>query len=133
MLSPNEERLDVVNSPLGTMLLEEITPVIMVIGTPLVEEACQKNKLSLVEILQPYCSFDNIDVPVRTASDQPYRLQRFKLRLVYASHVCQPNPETAAERVKEVVRNASDKGLPGFQGEVQHYDSDPIGKIFFDF
>lgn len=61
MLSPNEERLDVVNSPLGTMLLEEITPVIMVIGTPLVEEACQKNKLSLVEILQPYCSFDNID------------------------------------------------------------------------
>ncbi|CAN6466715.1 unnamed protein product [Victoria cruziana] len=126
MLSPNEERLDVVNSPLGTMLLEEITPVIMVIGTPLVEEACQKNKLSLVEILQPYCSFDNIDVPVRTASDQPYRLQRFKLRLVYASHVCQPNPETAAERVKEVVRNASDKGLPGFQGEVQHYDSDPI-------
>lgn len=61
MLPPNEERIDVVNSPLGTMLLEEITPVIMVIATPLVEEVCQKNKLNLVEILQPYCSFDNID------------------------------------------------------------------------
>ncbi|XP_031498646.1 uncharacterized protein LOC116263167 isoform X2 [Nymphaea colorata] len=124
MLPPNEERIDVVNSPLGTMLLEEITPVIMVIATPLVEEACQKNKLNLVEILQPYCSFDNIDVPVRTASDQPYRLQRFKLRLVYASNVIQPNPETAAERVKEAVRSASDK-LPDFQGEDEHYGSDP--------
>lgn len=32
-------------------------------------------------------------VPVRTASNQPYRLQKFKLRLCYASDVRQPNVE----------------------------------------
>lgn len=32
-------------------------------------------------------------VPVRTASDQPYRLQKFRLRLFYDSDVRQPNLE----------------------------------------
>lgn len=32
-------------------------------------------------------------VPVRTASDQPYRLKKFKLRLFYASDIRQPNIE----------------------------------------
>lgn len=30
-------------------------------------------------------------VPVRTSSDQPYRLQKFKLRLFYESDIKQPN------------------------------------------
>ena len=34
-----------------------------------------------------------VAVPVRTASDQPYRLQKFKLRLCYASDIRQPNLE----------------------------------------
>ena len=34
-----------------------------------------------------------VAVPVRTASDQPYRLQKFKLRLFYASDIRQPNLE----------------------------------------
>lgn len=36
------------------------------------------------------------EVPVRTASDQPYRLRKFKLRIVYASDVRQPDIEVFA-------------------------------------
>lgn len=38
-------------------------------------------------------SFPFVAVPVRTASDQSYRLQKFKLRLFYASDIRQPNLE----------------------------------------
>ena len=52
---------DPARTPLGEMLLDEITPVVMVLGTPLVEEACLKNGLSFVDMLSPFCEFDNID------------------------------------------------------------------------
>lgn len=91
---------------LRKMLLDEITPVVMVLPTPLVEERCQKNGLSFVQMLSPFCLFNNIDVPVRTASDQPYRLQRFKLRMFYASDVRQPNVEVTKERLKQVITDA---------------------------
>lgn len=38
-------------------------------------------------------SFAHAAVPVRTSSDQPYRLQKFKLRLFYASDIRQPDLE----------------------------------------
>ena len=143
---------DPANTPLGQMLLDEITPVVMVFGTPLVEEACLKNGVNFVQMLSPFCVFNNIDgksfsfftyryvcvcvcvcvyiyiyicqylciyslcvsrvlerkkfetielnfvaVPVRTASDQPYRLHKFKLRLFYASDIRQPNLEVITE------------------------------------
>lgn len=53
--------MDPARTPLGRMLLDEITPVVMVLRTPLVEEACGKNGLSFVEMLSPFCSFSNID------------------------------------------------------------------------
>ncbi|KAJ9554786.1 hypothetical protein OSB04_009400 [Centaurea solstitialis] len=93
-------------SALRKMLVDEITPVVMVLPTPLVEQRCQKNGLSFVQMLTPFCVFNNIDVPVRTASDQPYRLQKFKLRLFYASDVRQPNVEVTKERLKQVITNA---------------------------
>lgn len=43
------------------MLLEEITPVVMVLSTPSVEEACLKNNLSFLQMLTPFCSFNDID------------------------------------------------------------------------
>ncbi|PSS15857.1 Trafficking protein particle complex subunit like [Actinidia chinensis var. chinensis] len=101
--------MDPVNSPLGRMLLDEITPVVMVLRTNLVEESCQKNGLSLIEMLSPFCAFNNIDVPVRTASDQPYRIQKFKLRLFYASDIQQPNVEVAKERLKQAITHAGEK------------------------
>lgn len=101
--------MDPANTPLGRMLLDEITPVVMVLSTPLVEEACLKNSLSFVQMLSPFCSFNNIDVPVRTASDQSYRLQKFKLRLFYASDIRQPNLEVAKERLKHVITQAGEK------------------------
>ncbi|XP_071710414.1 uncharacterized protein [Rutidosis leptorrhynchoides] len=91
---------------LRKMLLDEITPVVMVLPTPLVEERCQKNRLSFVQMLTPFCTFNNIDVPVRTASDQPYRLQKFKLRLFYGSDVQQPNVEVTKKRLQQVISDA---------------------------
>ncbi|KAG5253005.1 trafficking protein particle complex [Salix suchowensis] len=101
--------MDPVKTPLGKMLLEEITPVVMVLRTPLVEESCLKNSLSFIEMLSPFCDFNNIDVPVRTSSDQPYRLQKFKLRLFYESDIKQPNIMVAKERLKQVITEAGEK------------------------
>ncbi|XP_038903483.1 trafficking protein particle complex subunit 8 isoform X2 [Benincasa hispida] len=103
--------MDPANTPLGKMLLEEITPVIMVLNTPLVEEACLKNGLSFIQMLGPFCSFNNIDVPVRTASDQPYRIKKFSSRLFYGSDIRQPNLEASKERLKQVITQASEKDL----------------------
>lgn len=91
---------------LRKILLDEITPVVMVLPTPLVEQRCQKNGLSFVQMLTPFCVFNNIDVPVRTASDQPYRVQKFRLRLFYGSDVQQPNVEVTKERLKQVITDA---------------------------
>lgn len=102
---------DPANTKLGRMLLDEISPVVMVLRTPLVEESCRKNDLSLVEMLAPYSSFNNIDVPVRTASDQPYRLRKFKLRLFYGPEIRQRNAEAAKERLKQVITQAGDKEI----------------------
>ncbi|XP_052200322.1 uncharacterized protein LOC127806829 isoform X2 [Diospyros lotus] len=104
-------------SPLGRMLLDEISPVVMVLRTNLAEEACRKNGLSLIEMLSPFCAFNNIDVPVRTASDQPHRIQRFTLRLFYASDIRQPDVEVAKERLKEVITHAGEKGFSNLSSD----------------
>ncbi|XP_057438916.1 uncharacterized protein LOC130730816 isoform X2 [Lotus japonicus] len=101
--------IDPARTPLGQMLLEEITPVVMVLSTPSVEEACLKNNLSFLQMLTPFCSFNDIDVPVRTASDQPYRLHKFKLRLFYASDVRKPDLKEAKEQLKQVITDAGEK------------------------
>ncbi|PPS04546.1 hypothetical protein GOBAR_AA16115 [Gossypium barbadense] len=102
---------DPASTPLGKMLLEEITPVVMVLCTPYVEESCLKNGLSLIQLLSPFCDFTNIDVPVRTASDPPYRLRKFKLRLFYSSDIRQPNLEVAKERLKKVITHVGEKNF----------------------
>lgn len=53
--------VDPANTPLGRMLLDEITPAVMVLRTPLVEETCQKDHLSFVDMLSPFCVFNNFD------------------------------------------------------------------------
>ncbi|GAY32901.1 hypothetical protein CUMW_004660 [Citrus unshiu] len=103
--------VDPATTPLGKMLLDEITPVVMVLRTPLVEESCGKNGISLLQMLSPFCNFSNIDVPVRTASDQPYRLHKFKLRLFYESDIRHPNLEVAKEQLKQVITRTGEKEL----------------------
>ncbi|KAI4369129.1 hypothetical protein MLD38_017613 [Melastoma candidum] len=110
--------MDPATTPLGRMLLEEITPVVMVLTTPLVEESCSKNGLSFVEMIRPFCSFNNIDVPVRTSSEQAYRLQRFKLRVFYASDVRQPDFQATKERLKKIISQAR-----------EDYDSDLCSEV----
>ncbi|KAF8081065.1 hypothetical protein N665_0908s0021 [Sinapis alba] len=98
-----------VNSSLGKMLLEEVSPVVMVLCTPLVEETFLKNGLSFVETLKPFCNFSNIDVPVRTSGDQLYRLKKFTLRLFNSSDIRQPNVEVAKQRLEHVITQAGEK------------------------
>ncbi|XP_013628189.1 PREDICTED: trafficking protein particle complex subunit 8-like [Brassica oleracea var. oleracea] len=98
-----------VNSSLEKMLLEEISPVVMVLCTPLVEETFLKSGLSFVETLKPFCNFSNIDVPVRTSGDQLYRLKKFTLRLFNASDIKQPNVEVAKQRLEHVITEAGEK------------------------
>ncbi|GAB2272637.1 hypothetical protein Dimus_007459 [Dionaea muscipula] len=101
--------VDPANTVLGKMLTEEITPVVMVLRTPFVEEICQKNGFTLIQMLSPFSVFPNIDVPVRTASDQSYRLQKFKLRLFYSSDIQKPDVEAAKEQLKKVITEAEEK------------------------
>lgn len=53
--------MDPLRSYLGRLLLEEITPVVMVLTTPLAEAACRKNGLSFVDMLSPFSLFKKID------------------------------------------------------------------------
>ncbi|XP_057823878.2 uncharacterized protein LOC131036088 isoform X2 [Cryptomeria japonica] len=114
--------MDTGGSLLSQMLLETMTPVVMVLPTPLAEKAFRKNNLNLVQILHPFCICDKIDVPVRTASDQPYRLQKFKLRLFYASEICQPPVQSAEDHLTQVVENASDKAFAEIQENPQELE-----------
>ncbi|CAN7114335.1 unnamed protein product [Brassica rapa subsp. narinosa] len=106
-----------VTSSLGKMLLEEISPVVMVLCTPLVEETFLKNGLSFVETLKPFCNFSNIDVPVRTSGDQLYRLKKFTLRLFNASDIKQPNVEVAKQRLEHVITEAGEKVFDDLKSE----------------
>ncbi|ESQ41618.1 hypothetical protein EUTSA_v10012466mg [Eutrema salsugineum] len=106
-----------VNSSLGKMLFEEVSPVVMVLCTPLVEETFLKNGLSLVETLKPFCNFSNIDVPVRTSGDQLYRLKKFTLRLFYASDIRQPNVEVAKQRLEHVITQAGEKDFQDLKSD----------------
>ncbi|KAG8376802.1 hypothetical protein BUALT_Bualt09G0101800 [Buddleja alternifolia] len=115
--------VDPANTKLGRMLLDEITPAVMVLRTPLVEESCRKNGLSLIEMLTPFCNFINIDVPVRTANDQPYRLRKFKLRLFYSAEIRQPNIEVAKERLKQVITHAGDKDITDLCSDAPEIES----------
>lgn len=102
------------------MLLEEITPAVMVLQTQLVEDTCQEVGLSFIDLLTPFCTFNNIDVPVRTASDQPYRIKEFRLRLFNASDIGQVAAEVARKRLKEIITHASDKEIPNLCVEPPH-------------
>ncbi|PKA59768.1 N-acetyltransferase [Apostasia shenzhenica] len=109
--------MDPMSSSFGRVLLEEITPVVMVLSTSLAEEACQKNGLSFVEMLHPFSLFNKIDVPVRTASDQPYRLQMFNLRLVYACDLHQQHFKVAEDQLKQLVSHSAKEALTDLQSE----------------
>ncbi|KAL2900811.1 Trafficking protein particle complex subunit 8 [Bienertia sinuspersici] len=100
---------DPTNTALGKMLMDHITPVVMVLATPLVEHTCHKNGLSFVDLLSPFSVFDNVDVPVRTANDQPYRIKKFRLRLFYTSDIRKSEFETAKASLSKVVTEAEEK------------------------
>ena len=48
-------------SLLAQSLLERISPVILLLPTPSVEESCKKNNLNFLQILHPFCNINQID------------------------------------------------------------------------
>eukprot|EP00897_Mesotaenium_endlicherianum_P006564 jgi/Mesen1/5936/ME000301S05060 len=104
----------------GSMLAEafrrDFTPVVFVLSSPESEVICQKNGLSFVDILRPHCHLQSINVPVRTASDQPYRLQEFRLRVFYASDISQPSNEVAEAYLTQLVSDAADEAASEVAG-----------------
>ncbi|KAG2545392.1 hypothetical protein PVAP13_9KG306369 [Panicum virgatum] len=119
--------MDPLRGYLGRLLLEEITPVVMVLTTPLAEATCRKSGLSFIDMLSPFSLFKKIDVPVRTASEVPYRLQMFKIRMVYASDVRKEDYEVADQRIKPVVSEANEKALPDLLSDPPQLE-DVLGK-----
>jgi hypothetical protein len=56
-------------------------------------------------------------VPVRTSSDQLYRLKKFTLRLFYASDIKQPNVEVAKQRLERVITQAGEKDFQDLKSD----------------
>ncbi|KAH7426816.1 hypothetical protein KP509_10G018000 [Ceratopteris richardii] len=104
---------------LGQILQEVMTPVLLLLPTPAVEESCAKNNLSFRDMLRPFSKVDDIDVPVRTASDQPYRLQEFRVRMYYSAEICQTSTESAEERLLKLINDSSDEAFAELPGDPQ--------------
>ncbi|KAG0574737.1 hypothetical protein KC19_VG286600 [Ceratodon purpureus] len=107
--------------PAGTALAhlmrQRMCPLVMLMATPRAEQTSRKNELGIVELLRPFCVLDQIDVPVRTASELPYRLQDFELRMFYAADIAQPSSEVAEDYLVECVGNASDEAAAALKGD----------------
>ncbi|XP_024543290.1 trafficking protein particle complex subunit 8 isoform X1 [Selaginella moellendorffii] len=101
-------------SLLSQILLQSVSPVVMVLASPRAEAACRKNNLGFVDLLRPFCFLDRVNVPVRTASETPYRLQEFRLRLFYASEIRATPIELAEQQLLDVVNEAA---LDEIQGD----------------
>ncbi|CAM6094407.1 unnamed protein product [Calypogeia fissa] len=113
------ENMEGAGFTLAQALHQQMSPVVMVLSTPKAEESCHRNSLSFVDLFRPFCSLGNINVPVRTASEQPYRLTEFNIRMFYASDICQPRPETAEEFLLQVVNDSNDEVSAELDGKAQ--------------
>ncbi|CAK9860998.1 unnamed protein product [Sphagnum jensenii] len=109
--------MEAAGAALAHLMRDRFSPVVMVLSTPRAEESCRKNHLGFVDLLRPFSVLDQINVPVRTASEQPYRLQDFQLRIFNASEIRQPSPEIAEEHLVEIVTNSSDDAVGALQGD----------------
>ncbi|KAG0593829.1 hypothetical protein M758_UG023200 [Ceratodon purpureus] len=107
--------------PAGTALAhlmrQRMCPVVMLMATPRAEQSSRKNELGIADLLRPFCVLGQIDVPVRTASELPYRLQDFELRMFYAADIAQPSSEVAEDYLVECVGNASDEAAAALKGD----------------
>lgn len=102
------QRTSTSSSMFGEVLRRDITPVIMVLTTPEADSICAKDNLSFVDLLRPHAHLRNINVPVRTSSEQPYRLQDLHVRPYEAAEIKQPRAEVAEEYLTEIVTDVSD-------------------------
>ncbi|KAJ7523216.1 hypothetical protein O6H91_18G041600 [Diphasiastrum complanatum] len=109
--------MEVGRSLLAQTLRQSMTPVVMVMATACVEDSCHKNQLGLVDLLRPFCILNQINVPVRTASEQPYRLQEFQLRLFYSFDIVQMRAEAAEEHLLKLVTDSSSDAAMELQGD----------------
>ncbi|XP_024378593.1 uncharacterized protein [Physcomitrium patens] len=109
--------MDPAETALAQLLRQRMSPVVMVMATARAEETSRKNQLGIVDLLRPFCVLDQIDVPVRTASELPYRLQDFELRMFYAADIAQPSAEVAEDYLVQCVSDASDEAAAALLGD----------------
>eukprot|EP00873_Tetraselmis_striata_P038913 jgi/Tetstr1/459177/TSEL_004623.t1 len=89
---------------------QRFAPVVMVVSTTGAEAICQeKNSLSVTDMLRPYATLHNINVPVRTVGEHSYRLHEFKLRLHEATSMFQPSPEAAEAHLTHTLHSAAER------------------------
>jgi len=88
------------------------TPVVMVMSHPDVEATCQKNGLSFVDLLRPFCQINDINIPVRTVGEQSYRVTELTVRVYAAEDIHQPSFEVAEEHLRTVMGRFDDAHQP---------------------
>ncbi|GAB6022907.1 Trafficking protein particle complex 8 [Chamberlinius hualienensis] len=76
-------------------------PVIAVLTTPKVENVCQKNNLSFVDLVQPFCKL-NAEVHLRDPTNQTYPVRNLRLNLVEMNHEA-PKQMEARKMLYDVV------------------------------
>ncbi|GLC57223.1 hypothetical protein PLESTB_001201000 [Pleodorina starrii] len=84
-------------------------PAVLVAATPAAEAVVQvKNGLSLVDLLRPYSSVYQLNVPVRVG-ESSVRVQDLRVRFYDAATLYQPPPEVIEEQLQEVLKAAAQR------------------------
>ncbi|KAJ4458541.1 putative trafficking protein particle complex subunit 8 [Paratrimastix pyriformis] len=81
--------------PVQELIINEFLPTIMLISTKAAEDVCEKNNLSVLELLQPFTSLP-YRVELHTVDEVTYRLEDYHFRLVPFRNIL-PSPEQIAE------------------------------------
>ena len=97
------ERKNQIKSRLATLTKQRIhnifVPKVLCLTSSKVEEQCQKNHLTFLQLLAPFCIMQNGAVPVRTPS-QSYSVEDFRVKLLSSTYFQPVVPETAEKELK---------------------------------
>ena len=78
-------------------------PKVLCVASTKVEKHCQKNRMSFLQLLAPFCIVQSGGVPVRTPS-QSYTVKDFRVKLVSPGYYSPVTPKIAEEEVKLVTK-----------------------------
>jgi hypothetical protein len=87
---------------------EHFVPVVCVAASPDAEAICQKNGLSVVDILRPYSHVRQLNSLVKVA-DSTTKLQEIKIRFHALSSIYQPRTEGMEDHLKHLLNASAQK------------------------